>query len=73
MKMPFGKYKGQDVKELPLPYVEWVIENVDEIDDLLYMALQSRALMGGGSSNGHDEHGEEDDYDFKESFDELKF
>lgn len=35
MKMPFGKYRDQDVAALPLDYVRWVIGNIP---------IQSRAL-----------------------------
>lgn len=28
MKMPFGKYKGQDLEDIPDGYLQWVAENV---------------------------------------------
>jgi hypothetical protein len=30
MKMPCGKYKGQDIEGLPLDYLLWVAENWKE-------------------------------------------
>lgn len=29
MRMPFGKFKGFDVDELPQDYLRWLIENID--------------------------------------------
>ena len=31
MKMPFGKYKGRDIRDIPLGYLEWLLENVDNL------------------------------------------
>ena len=30
MKMPYGKFKGQDIEKLPSGYLKWVAENFDE-------------------------------------------
>lgn len=30
MKMPFGKYKGKDIEEIPSSYLLWVAGNVKE-------------------------------------------
>lgn len=30
MKMPYGKYKGQDLNTLPHDYLKWILENFDE-------------------------------------------
>lgn len=27
--MPFGKYKGESVYEIPLSYLEWLVDNID--------------------------------------------
>lgn len=29
MYMPFGKYKGQDVEDVPSPYLRWFCENIE--------------------------------------------
>ena len=29
MKMPFGKYKGQDMEDLPDSYLLWLAENIE--------------------------------------------
>ena len=34
MKMPFGKYKGEEVSDIPLDYLKWVEENVSLTPDL---------------------------------------
>lgn len=41
-KMPFGKYKGRAVKELPTGYVKWLLANVQGMTPSLYSALQKR-------------------------------
>lgn len=28
--MPFGKYKGQSLKNIPLEYIEWCILNIQD-------------------------------------------
>ena len=30
MIMPYGKYKGQDMENLPSSYLLWLAENIDE-------------------------------------------
>ena len=30
MKMPYGKFKGQDIEEIPSGYLKWLAENIDE-------------------------------------------
>lgn len=32
MVMPFGKYKGQLISELPSSYLHWLAENCDKED-----------------------------------------
>lgn len=29
MKMPFGKYKGVEMSDLPLDYLEWLVKNFE--------------------------------------------
>ena len=29
MKLPFGKYKGQDIEDLPTSYLYWLAENLE--------------------------------------------
>ena len=35
MRMPFGKYKGQDINALPDEYLLWLLENIELRDPLL--------------------------------------
>ena len=30
MKMPFGKYKGLPIEELPSSYLQWLTNNIDD-------------------------------------------
>lgn len=34
MKMPWGKFKGQEIHSLPSSYLKWVAENVKENSEL---------------------------------------
>jgi hypothetical protein len=29
MEMPFGKYKGEEIADIPRPYLVWLSENVE--------------------------------------------
>lgn len=29
MEMPFGKHKGTELEDIPLDYLEWLVDNVD--------------------------------------------
>ncbi|SUD90089.1 putative quorum-sensing-regulated virulence factor [Psychrobacter phenylpyruvicus] len=41
-KMPFGKYKGQSIDELPIAYIKWMLANIPNLTPSLYSALQHR-------------------------------
>lgn len=41
-KMPFGKYKGRAISELPMDYVNWMLANIHGMNPSLYSALQKR-------------------------------
>lgn len=34
MIMPFGKFKGEDIEDLPLEYLYWLQDNCELYDDL---------------------------------------
>ncbi|MDO4222593.1 MAG: DUF3820 family protein [Acinetobacter sp.] len=38
--MPFGKHKGTPLKDLPTDYVQWLVENKQDLDPHLKQALQ---------------------------------
>ncbi len=31
-KMPFGKYKGKAIEDLPTSYLKWMVEKLDDDD-----------------------------------------
>ena len=35
MKMPFGKYKGEDLEDIPVDYLMWLEENATHLNKLL--------------------------------------
>lgn len=41
-KMPFGKYKGQNIEQIPMSYVKWMLGNISNMTPALYSALQKR-------------------------------
>jgi hypothetical protein len=34
IKMPFGKYKGEYIYDLPINYLEWLYENIELRGDI---------------------------------------
>lgn len=38
--MPFGKYKGVKMEELPKDYIDWALKNLTDIDQYLKKALE---------------------------------
>ncbi len=40
MTLPFGKYKGRPLSELPDAYIEWCLENLTELRPAYRLALQ---------------------------------
>jgi len=39
MRMPFGKYEGHEIDDIPLDYLDWLAENCD-----LYGRLRDEVL-----------------------------
>jgi hypothetical protein len=35
MRMPFGKYEGERLEDIPLDYLAWVLEHLTKIDPVL--------------------------------------
>jgi uncharacterized protein (DUF3820 family) len=53
MKMPFGKYKGEPVEDIPADYLEWALENCD-LRPALQVEMEAQLAMkrGEGASRG---------------------
>lgn len=49
-KMPFGKHKGELIADIPSPYLEWCLENIEKLSENLReeMENQIRARKGEG-------------------------
>lgn len=43
MQMPFGKYKGTDIEDLPSDYLEWLATELDAHDDLIKAKIVEEA------------------------------
>lgn len=39
MKMPFGKYKDEDLTDIPIDYLKWTEENLDFLKEDLRKAI----------------------------------
>lgn len=50
MKMPFGKYKGVELADIPADYIDWLLGNIDDLREPLKGELekQSKFLRGEG-------------------------
>ena len=46
MEMPFGKHEGEEIADLPIPYVKWCLENLD-LDGWLEEELEDVVSWGG--------------------------
>lgn len=48
MKMPFGRYKGQDMEDLPTGYLLWLAENVSNTAVVVEAENQLKLREGEG-------------------------
>lgn len=48
MIMPFGKYKGELLENLPKEYIEWVLANVERLNWRLEEELQNQLKLKNG-------------------------
>jgi hypothetical protein len=44
MKMPFGKHKGEEISQIDKKYLEWVINNLEDINQELYDEIESELI-----------------------------
>ena len=50
MPMPFGKFKGQDLRVLPDDYLAWLVENIALREPLFSAITEEIARRGGEGS-----------------------
>jgi uncharacterized protein (DUF3820 family) len=48
MKFPFGKYKGQDVEDVPSDYLMWLLENGDNVPVTLIDEMENQLKLREG-------------------------
>lgn len=41
MQMPFGKHAGEEIANVPRPYLSWALENMDDMKPELRAAIES--------------------------------
>lgn len=46
--MPFGKYKGWSISDVPRDYLAWVLNNCERIDPALRRAIYEHLTQGAG-------------------------
>jgi hypothetical protein len=51
MRMPFGRYKGNEVASIPPDYLEWVMDNLSVGSEL---ACEIDSLLRGGAQRSAD-------------------
>jgi uncharacterized protein (DUF3820 family) len=42
MKMPFGKYKGEDLEDVPTGYLLWLLENGENLSSALIEEIENQ-------------------------------
>lgn len=47
MKMPWGKYRGQPIEDVPTDYLQWMAENISSSDELIKEAENQLKLRRG--------------------------
>lgn len=47
MKMPFGKYAGQDIEDIPADYLRWFAATVEGHDDVVKECEDQLSLREG--------------------------
>lgn len=59
MKMPWGKYKGEEVEDLPTDYIQWLLTNTSPVPSLeSELQAQLDAREGRGINRGRERRGE---------------
>lgn len=48
MKMPFGKYEGEDVEDVPLDYLIWFAGNIENANYQLMEEVDNQILLKEG-------------------------
>lgn len=48
--MPFGKHKGEPIEDLPTDYIEWCLQEIEQLSPSVQaeMEAQLTARQGGG-------------------------
>ena len=54
MKMPWGKFKGEELEDIPTDYLEWILREAKHIPDALAEEIDNQIRMraGQGVSRG---------------------
>ena len=46
--MPFGKYKGEAIEDLPTDYIEWLLGNVERLSSSVQRELENQLELRQG-------------------------
>jgi hypothetical protein len=52
LRIPFGKYKGELIENLPSDYIRWCLENLERLDSDICKEMENQLILrdGGGVS-----------------------
>lgn len=48
LKMPFGKFKGEPIEDLPTDYIEWALRELDSLRPAIKEEMEAQLEMRGG-------------------------
>ena len=46
--MPFGKYKGDAIEDLPKAYIVWCLENIESLDEQIKAEMEKQLTLSRG-------------------------
>ena len=48
LRMPFGKYRGEPIEDLPSDYIEWALRELDSLRPAIKEEMEAQLTMRGG-------------------------
>jgi uncharacterized protein (DUF3820 family) len=48
LRMPFGKHRGELLEDLPLTYINWCLENIDNLGEIIRIEMENQQKLKSG-------------------------